>query len=249
MLKLMIVVNPLVGLFLLCLVTMVLIDNTVVIGETTGISDREEWWLAPDFDQAKPTVIAVLPMINLSLESETSGFLHRAVYDRLQAMGYRKTADSSVNDVMTRLGVQVPEQLAGISYERLGHELKCDAVLQGQVTQSAAQHTGIYDAVVVSCSLQLVACPSGKVLWRCEQWRTAHRQWHLDPLNMLISAIAHEQSNREERITWLVQEMLRTLPIGPVIVIHDDLFKRATEVTTGPHETESKDNDNSTVSR
>ena len=57
----------------------------------------------------------------------------------------------------------------GISLQRLGRELKADAILMGQIEQSSSIHSGLYDAVVVSTSLRLFDAKSVKVIWRTEQ--------------------------------------------------------------------------------
>ena len=169
-------------------------------------------------------------MDNFSLEPDVEKVLYAEVYDRLKAKGYVRISVERVGTVMKKLGIQTPGQLAGISLTRLGKQLKCDAVLMGQIEQSGAIHTGVYDAVVVSCSLRLMHCLSGKVLWQTEQWRTAHRQWQIDPINLFINIAAHEKASREKRVAWLVHEMLKTLPQGPINVKIGDLLNQAQEI-------------------
>ena len=100
----------------------------------------------------------------------------------------------------------------------------------GKLDQSASIHNGPYDAVVVSCSLKLLHCATGEVLWQTEQWRTAHRQWAIDPINLFINFLSHENASREERIAYLVYEMLKTLPKGALKVETGDLLRRAKEI-------------------
>lgn len=192
--------------------------------------DKEDWFVNPEFHKYTPKVIAVVPMVNMSLEPGVGDFLQNEVYKRLQAKGYQKIASETVDMVMKKNGIQIAEQLSGISYARLGQELNCDCVLQGQVNNDGTQHQVIYDAVVVSCSLQLVHCETGEVLWRCEQFRTAHRQWQGDPFNLFINLVSHEKTDRTERMAWLIQEMFRTLPQGPIQIVYDDLLSQATEI-------------------
>lgn len=192
--------------------------------------DKEAWMVAPDFDQVRPRVVAVVPMINMSLEAEIGEYLQDEVYKRLQSKGYQKIEAGRVGEVMRSLGIQTAEMLSGISFERLGRELNCQAVIQGQVNQSGTQHKGIYDSVVVSCSLQMMDCRTGRVLWRAEQFRTAHRQWQADPLNALINLISHEKVDRQSRVAWLVQEMFRTLPQGPIKIVTDNLLSQAIQI-------------------
>jgi len=193
-------------------------------------SEKESWQLSPDYELMKPKVIAVVPMDNFSLEPNVEKALYREVYERLKVKGYMRIAAEKVDEVMKELGIQTPGQLAGISLARLGKKLKCEAVLMGQIEQSGTIHKGIYDAVAVSCSLRLVDCATGRMLWQTEQWRAAHRQWQVDPINLFINVAAHEKASREKRVACLVHEMLKTLPHGHVDVQVGDLLNQAQEI-------------------
>jgi hypothetical protein len=181
----------------------------------------------PDFDKYKTKVIAVVPMVNMSFESDTEVYLYNEVYNLLKSKGYARISKEKVLNKMGELGIQTPGQISQISPQRLGKELSCDALLLGTVEQSDDIHAGVYDAVVVSCTLGLRDCKTGDIIWKCVQQRAAHRQWQLDPLNALINFFAHENSSRKDRISWLVHQMYKTLPEGPIKVVHDNLLERA----------------------
>lgn len=191
---------------------------------------EESWEVAADYEKHKPVTIAVLPMDNLSFEEGVEEVLYQQVYQRLTSLGYAKVSVDHVSTVMKKLGVTVPGLLAGFSPMRLGTELHADALLLGQIEQAASVHQAVYDAVVVSCSLRLIDTQTGKTLWHAEQWRTAHRQWSLDPFNMLLNMMGHANASREGRVAYLVQEMLKTLPKGSIQIDSGDLFKRATVI-------------------
>lgn len=192
--------------------------------------DQEYWEVHPDYAKHCPDVIAVLPMDNFSLEPELEHVLYDSVYTNIQTRGYRRISVDKVKAVMDDMGIQTAGQLQGISLERLSETLNADAVFTGQVDQSASIHEGVYDAIVVSCSLKLVDCKTGIVLWRSEQWRTAHRQWQLDPFNALLNLAAHAGASRADRIAWLVQEMLKTIPQGKVDIEFDNLLDQAMDI-------------------
>lgn len=207
-------------------------EKTAGETEPEGIETRETWWVSPEFDRLAPERIAVLPMDNLSLEPDVEKALYTEVYARLTGKGYIRISVDAVRSEMKALGIQTAGQLSGISPERLGKILKCDAVLTGRVDQSGTIHMGVYDALVVSCSLKLVHCKTGKDLWLTEQWRAAHRQWNADPINLLLNLAAHESASRADRAAWLAREMLKTLPDGPVQVSPDNLLDRAVPIKT-----------------
>jgi hypothetical protein len=189
--------------------------------------EKEEWQVHKDFEQMRPMRIAVLPMDNLSLEPGVEEALYKAVYDRLAVKGYTKISADHVKEVMNKLGVTVPGLLAGISVKRLGEELQADGLLFGQIEQSARINQVVYDAIVVSCSLRLVQVESGTTLWYAQQWRAAKRQWQLDPVNAMLNTVMHSTASREDRVNYLVQEMLKTLPDGPVERGGDNLLDKA----------------------
>jgi len=205
---------------------------TLLPGNAAAKQDQEFWEINPDYERYAPDVIAVLPMDNFSLEPELEGALYNEVYQRLQSKGYRRVSVEAVRRVMDDLGVQTPGQLQGVSLERLCNELNTEAVLLGQVDQAASIHQATYDAVVVSCSLRLNHCQTGETLWRSEQWRTAHRQWQIDPFNAIINVMAHSSASREDRIAWLVQEMMKTLPEGNITIEKDNLLRQAIEINS-----------------
>ncbi len=191
---------------------------------------RELWEVHPEFESIRPQVIAVVPIDNLSYEKEMEEYLYQEVHNRLVAKGYRRIAMDRVYSVMAKLGIQTPGMLRGISIERLCEKLGSQGIIFGQIDQSASIHAGLYDAVVVSCSLRMVHCKSGETIWQASQWRTAHRQWQLDPINMLINFSHHKNESRKDRLAWLVQEMFKTLPEGPVKIETDNLLQKAMEI-------------------
>jgi hypothetical protein len=192
--------------------------------------NREEWSVDPQFDAFNVVTIAVMPMDNFSLEPLLEESLQRVVQQNLEKRGYRRVPPETVSNVMKELGIKTPGQLAGIKPERLKKLLQADALLYGQVDQSAAIHAGAYDALVVSCSLRLVHAQSGKTIWRADQWRTAKRQWQLDPLNMLLNMAVHEKGSRTDRIAALAAQMMKTLPESIVMVDNDNLLDQANEI-------------------
>jgi hypothetical protein len=198
--------------------------------KANDIETKETWWVAEEYAAFAPKRIAVLPMENLSLETDTEEALYQAVYSRLTEKGYIKISRDKVESVMKDLGIQTAGQLSGISPERLGKVLNCDAVFTGRIDQSGTVHMGVYDALAVSCSLKLVDCKTAKVLWLAEQWRAAHRQWQADPINLLLNIAIHEKASRSDRVTWLVSEMLKTLPAGPVQAVDDNLLEQAAPI-------------------
>jgi len=193
-----------------------------------SLQNKEAWYVDPEFASYRIQPIAVLPMENFSFEPEVNEMLQQEVYENLSLKGYRKISASLVKSVMKNLGITTPEMIQGISMKQLTEQLHCNSFIRGSIDQSATIHKGVYDAVVVSCSLELIDIKSGKVIWSTQQWRTAHRQWQVDPINMLLNLLLHEKASRSKRIAWLVHGMMKTLPQGEVnVIINENLLQQA----------------------
>lgn len=188
---------------------------------------KSDWFLISDYLDSRPRAIAVMPMDNYSLEPGVEQFLYQAVYNRLSRKGYMRISADTVKSVAKRLGMQMQGQISAFSSKRLADELKCDALLMGSIDQSAHIHKGGYDAIVVTCSLRLMDLKTGKLIWRADQWRTAHRQWQIDPVNALINFAGHENESREKRVAFLVSRMLSTLPNGGIKPVTTNLLEQA----------------------
>lgn len=208
-----------------------LIWITSLSNANESLQNKESWYVDTEFASYNIQPVAVLPMENFSFEPEVNEMLHQEVYKNLAIKGYSKISADLVKSVMKDLGITTPGMLQGISMKKMAEQLHCNSIIRGSIDQSAAIHKAFYDAVVVSCSLELIDVKSGKVIWSTQQWRTAHRQWQVDPINMLLNRLVHEKASRSKRIAWLVHEMMKTLPQGKVnVIIDENLLQQAIPV-------------------
>ena len=187
-----------------------------------------------------PSLIAVLPMTNMSLEEGMGEVLRKAVYHRLREKGYRRMELDAVDAALREEGISDPVQLAVFSPGDLGKLLKVEGVLYGQVDQAAVQHAGVMENTVFSASLSLVDGRSGRIVWSFSEKRAADRNFAIDPLNMLLNIFITEATSKKDAFGYLAQEMLKTMPAGPVeVVVGDDLLDRAVEIDVTTENTES----------
>jgi len=216
-----------IGFFIVILFSVLLTRIPLACAQSENPQAGEVCWVSPEYEKYKPNTVAVLPLDNLSLEPDLEIFFHRFVYEELKRKGYQRISDQRLKEWTRKVGIQTPGQLMGISLKRVKDDLRSDAVFFGQIDQSASIHQGFYDAFVISISLKMVHCTTGKVLWTCDQFRSAHRQWQIDPINALINLAVHGLASRENQLAWLVREMFKTIPPGPVQIETGDLLQQA----------------------
>jgi hypothetical protein len=186
-----------------------------------------EYMLVNDFKAYNIKKIAILPISNHTFEEDVSSYMYDSIYKYLSKKGYYISSKDKVNSVLSDLGIQNANQYLEISSQKFGDMLSADAYFFGSIDQSADITNGVYDAVVVSCSLHLIHCETGEILWSADQWRVAHRSFNLDPINMLLSRVEHKNSSRKKRVEYLVYKMMEYFPQGNVHVTDGDLFESA----------------------
>ena len=129
------------------------------------------------------------------------------------------------------MGVTHAGQLGLLAFEQLRSITSADGFLSGVVEQSAIQHAGVYNAYVYMCSVKLQD-RQGKVVWASLQNRVAKRRFAIDPINALLDiALTEGGGDSREAVYALADQMLESLPEGPVeVIIGDPLLEMAVEV-------------------
>jgi hypothetical protein len=178
--------------------------------------------------------IAILPMENLSVDSDVAYHFRQRITERLRAKGYTVVNNESINKQLYALGVAHAGQLGLLPFEELRKITSADGFLSGVVEQSATQHAGIYNGYVYMCSVKLQN-RDGKVVWASLQNRVAKRRFAIDPINALLDIALTEGGGGDSReaVYALADQMLASLPKGPVqVVLGDPLLDMAIEIPT-----------------
>jgi len=192
----------------------------------------------PDFlkqlQKTSSYTIAILPMENLSVDSDVAYHFRQRITERLRAKGYTVVNNESINKQLYALGVAHAGQLGLLPFEELRKITSADGFLSGVVEQSATQHAGIYNGYVYMCSVKLQN-RDGKVVWASLQNRVAKRRFAIDPINALLDIALTEGGggDSQEAVYALADQMLASLPKGPVqVVVGDPLLDMAIEIPT-----------------
>ena len=198
--------------------------------ETTHQVDKD---FLKQLQAASAYTVAILPMDNLSVDPGVAYHFRQRLNERLRAKGYTIVNNEFINKQLYDLGVAHAGQLGLLPFEELRKITSADGFLSGVVEQSATQHAGVYNAYVYMCSVKLQN-RDGLVLWASLQNRVAKRRFAIDPINALLDiALTEGEGDSQEAVYALADQMLLTLPEGPVrVVIGDPLLQMAIEVPT-----------------
>lgn len=175
--------------------------------------------------------VAILPMENMTVDPDIAYHFRSRITQRLTAKGFTVVNNDRLNQHLYDLGITHAGQLALVSFEELGEISAADGFLSGVVEQAARQHAGVYNGYVYMCSVKLQD-REGKVIWSSLQNRVAKRRFAIDPINALLDiALVEGGGDSQEAVYALADQMLSSLPQGPIVVITgDSLLNKAIEV-------------------
>ncbi len=179
--------------------------------------------------------VAILPMENLSIDPDVAYHFRQRITQILRTKGYTIINNEIINKKLHDLGVAHAGQLGLLPFEELRKITSADSFLSGVVEQSAIQHAGLYNAYVYMCSVKLQN-RDGKVIWASLQNRVAKRRFAIDPINALLDiALTEGGGDSKEAVYALADQMLASLPMGPVqVVLGDPLLDMAVEIPAQP---------------
>ena len=184
-----------------------------------------------DLNNRSQFTIAIMPMQNMSVDSEVAYHFRQRVAERLQASGYNLANMAKVDKSLYDLGVQNADQIRLLSFQQVTEQVKADAYIFGIIEQAKQQHAIAYNSYVYTSSLKMQD-KTGKLLWSALQERVAKRRFALDPINAILDIfLVKSGGDKRDAIYALADKLLENLPQGPVeVTFTDPLFDQAEEV-------------------
>ncbi|MCB1737790.1 MAG: hypothetical protein KDI42_06670 [Gammaproteobacteria bacterium] len=177
-------------------------------------SDAVRYHVAPEWAEAPPDCIAVLPFTTDPAapgDAEALSRVRRAVVAQLAPLGFRDIEAARVDWVIR----QYPEAEPALA--AIATELGCPHLLRGRVTAIEARFLAIYSRLSSGATLELIRAADGHVLWRASHTaELIDGGLPLSPLGLaggVVSAsrnLADEQTDRV--VNDLARRLLATLP-------------------------------------
>lgn len=161
-----------------------------------------------------PTMVAVLPELNYSMDAASGNLLRDAFIEELPRYGYSLVRPELVEEACRERGIVHGGDLKLVDPVELGRELKARYLLVPSLEASDKAFKGLVNARYSSIMVRLIDTGNGAVVYQRRE-RFAKRNFNVDPVNMVIS-IAETAASRQERvIERLVRKVLQDIP-GPL---------------------------------
>ncbi|CAA6603781.1 conserved exported hypothetical protein [Rhodospirillaceae bacterium LM-1] len=160
------------------------------------------------YKNAAPDCVAVLPL-KIGGPSQPQISADDAAKVRLSL--YAHLATQSKRQVRLERADHV---LAEVKDDRkaLGERLKCNAAIEGEVTEYGSMFLGVYSRVAVGVDLRMIRTADGALLWEGKHVAASHGgNIPMDPVGVAMSVVDAVSNIRDEQILRVTDDLTRRL--------------------------------------
>jgi len=176
-----------------------------------------------------PNCVAVLPFktsakdVGDKISVDQTETVRRAFYAHLAPQGKRDIELPRINFVLSEM-----DEVEREDVKIVGERLKCEALVQGQVTEYGSNFYGLYSKVAVGADLKLVRANDGEVLWEGSHVAQSHGgSLPLSHIGLAMGIYDASNNVREENLFSIIDNLARrlvsTIPDDQIAVLDEPL--------------------------
>jgi len=121
--------------------------------------------LVPNYKENIPRSVAVLPMLNETVNLKAAEVFRPIVQQKVVHKGYHTPAASFIDQRLREKGIHEAGQVNTLSPQELGKLLGVEAVLFSTVTDFSTTYLLAYASMTVGARFELVDVKNGEKLW------------------------------------------------------------------------------------
>ena len=171
--------------------------------------------LVPDYKAKSPRSIAVLPVLNETVNLKAPEAFRSIVHQKIVMKGYETPAILSIDKRLQGKGIREAGQVHSLTPQELGKLLGVDALLYTTVTEFNTTYLVAYSSITVAAKFELKDAKTGEKLWESER-QAKESKLALDQKSMgdtLKFAALQAYDPYCQRVT---NACFATLPNGPL---------------------------------
>jgi hypothetical protein len=180
-----------------------------------GCAGRADYSLIPDYKDRPPRSIAVLPVLNETVNLKAPEEFRPLVHSTITAKGYETPGIVEIDKKLKEKGIHEGGQIHSLTPQELGKLLGVEAVLYTTVTEFSTSYLVAYASMTVAARFELKDAKTGEKLWESEH-QVRERKVGLDQKAMedsLKFAALQAYAPYNKKVT---DACFATLPNGPL---------------------------------
>ncbi len=173
--------------------------------------------LTPDFEQRKPRSIAILPVLNETVDLDAPQVMLPMIHSAMLNKGYEVIGPEETKILLAKENIHEAGQMFSLTYAELGKLLGAKALLYCTVTDWSSLYLLVYSSVTVEAKFELIEAGSGKRLWEAK-YKSSRRRVATDQESLQRTLFNAAFAPYEPRARVVIYRCLATLPNGPYYV-------------------------------
>lgn len=168
----------------------------------------------PDYKDRTPRSIAVLPVMNETVNLKAPEVFRPILHNQISMKGYETPALAFIDGRLRENGIREAGQVNSMTPQEVGKLLGVDALLYASVTEFTTTYLLAYASMTVGARFELKDAKTGEKLWDSEH-QVKERKMGLDQKSVgdtLQFAVGQSYAPYCQKV---VEESFKTLPNGP----------------------------------
>ena len=167
----------------------------------------------PEYGAIRPNSIAVMPVMNETVDMKGPEVVRPIVYDKVIAWGYESPPISTVDEILTGHDIHEAGEVNQFTAKELGEMFSVDAILYTTITDWSTKWLAVYASQTVGLRLELKSTKDNRVLWE-NQYTYTKRAIAGNERQMVGLAVGAAVSPYQPIVRRVVNTMFRKLPYG-----------------------------------
>ncbi len=171
--------------------------------------------VSPDFKANPPRSIAVLPVLNETVNLKAPEVLRPVIFKRLSQKGYEVPAAETIDQKLLEKEIREAGQINSVTPQELGKILGADALLYSTVTECSTTYLVVYASMTVGARFWLVDAKTGDKIWESDH-EVKEKKLGLDSRSIQDTISFAALQAYQPYMEQVVDTCLATLPNGPL---------------------------------
>lgn len=171
--------------------------------------------LVPDYKSRLPRSIAVLPVLNETVNLKAPEAFRPLIQQKASIKGYETTSISVIDKRLFEKGIHEAGQVNSLTPQELGKLLGVDALLYTTVTEFSTTYLVAYASITVGARFELKDAKTGEKLWESDH-RVKESKLGLDQKSMEDALKFAGLQSYTPYCEKVINASFATLPNGPL---------------------------------
>jgi hypothetical protein len=191
-------------------ITPIVIAMAVIAGCAMGA----HYTLIPNYNQFMPNSIAVIPVMNDTVDMKAPDIVRPVVYQKVVNWGYESPSLQMIDNVLSQKHIHEAGEINQFTAQQLGEMFSVDAILYTTITDWSTTWLAVYASQTVGLKLELRSAKDDRLLWE-GQYTLAERAIAGNKRQMAALAVISAISPYQPLVYETVNIIFRKLPYGP----------------------------------